>query len=178
MTPTVVQWKALAELVASLEDPHVHPGLPHGAFGWPPETPPPRRAPTHPDAVYVDIGILHAEHLVLRAVRFFTPDESAPEAGAPDVTVPREMAKWHYARPPWGCPLDLPSLATAVEMLRLPDDAFPPPGAPVPADIDFLGPRGVHYLHDGTVVVGVIVPLWRLLGQLGRLPTSEATHAE
>lgn len=175
MTPTVPQWKALAELVASLEDPNVHPGLPHGVFGWPPETPPSRRAPTHPEEVYVDIGILHAEHLVLRAVRFFSLGESATA----DATItPREMAKWHYARPPWDCPLDLPSLVTAVEMLRLPDDAFPPSGAPVPADIDFLGPWGIHYLHDGTVVVGVVVPLWRLLGQLGRLPTSEATHAE
>lgn len=73
-------------------------------------------------------------------------------------TIPNEILRWHFATPPWGHPSDLPSLATAVALHRLPQDAFPDPE------------KGLAFTPTGMNVGGIEIPLWKFMQATGRIP--------
>lgn len=159
MIPTIEQLRSMLMAVSALHDPLVR-WEPTGAFRDPEA---PKWVP-NPAVIYVSDGVLSGA--VCFVVKRYFRDRSPPNTEA--LAFPREIVRWHYALPPFSHPLDLPPLAVAVAMQRLPDTSFPRPGSVVEVD----GVRGgVRYLDDGKVCVGgeLELPLWRLLQKLGTL---------
>ncbi len=161
---TLEQLKAAIQAVAALNDPDVQWEA-NGVFGQSgPEVSIELASLHRLEVVYVHEGMLQ-DNPCLCVKRYF---RHAPLESTPEIILPQEIVRWHYALPPWGHPADLPPLDVAVCMQRLPDSAFPKPGE----ELEMEGHSGLcAYREDGNVRVGnVEYPLWRVLQKLGRIP--------
>lgn len=170
--PSLDQICQLVEAVEALGDLHVQLSLPR-PFGAPEPT-------WDLNVLYVDIALWQNE-IVARVTRFYTiPEQQAHTLQGDPVIMPAgETFRWHLALPPWDLDhevsfsyFQLPTLAQAVALQRLPAVAFPRPGEVVSiggctGPVEWID-LAIH-VHD-PVVGSVAFPVWTAMFELGRLP--------
>lgn len=129
--------------------------MPSEVFG----TAEPRCPSVSPDVVYVR---LFDDPPRLQVIRFFSPEPPQDSRWTYG-----EACRWIEAALPGSENPDLPDLATAVALQRLPASAFPLPGEQVTA-LGVAGPVTYPSLTR-MAIAGHELPLWRVMEALGRL---------